>query len=93
MQDNTTIPQSHYWTDRLSAQLVGKTIVQVRYSGKDAAEQSNWVEQGIELVLSDGTVLVPLANNEASAPGALSVWFATEEPVEIVAPTLPLDNE
>lgn len=90
MQDNASTQAARYWANLLSNQLVGKTIVEVRYTSVNTARMSDWAEQGIELVLNDGTVLVPVADNAASAPGALTAWVGTSE---ITTPTLALQSE
>lgn len=71
------------WGDKVAKELVGKTIVAVRYLTDEEREDLDWYNRSIVLQLSDGTLIWPSQDDEGNGAGAL---FTTIESL----PTVPV---
>lgn len=69
------------WSDKASKALVGKTIVKVDYITNLDAKGMGWRGRSIALILNDGSVLFPSADDEGNEAGAL---FTTIEGLETI---------
>ena len=61
------------WEEKISKQLVGRKIVQVRWMTKEEADESYWDYQPVLLILDDGTALCPMSDDEGNEGSALAV--------------------
>ena len=59
------------WEQKISKQLVGRKIVEVRWMTKKEADASYWDYQPVLLILDDGSALCPMSDNEGNNAGAL----------------------
>ena len=59
------------WEEKISKQLVGRKIVEVRWMTKEEADESYWDYQPVLLILDDGTALCPMSDSEGNNAGAL----------------------
>ena len=59
------------WEEKISKQLVGRKIVQVRWMTPEEAKESYWDYQPVLLILDDGTALCPMSDSEGNQAGAL----------------------
>ena len=59
------------WEQRISKQLVGRKIVEVRWMTKKEADENYWDYQPVLLILDDGTALCPMSDDEGNNAGAL----------------------
>jgi len=59
------------WTDKISKNLVGKKIDEVRYLTAKETKASGWNSRPIMIVLSDGQQLVPMSDDEGNDGGAI----------------------
>ena len=64
-----------YWTDKISKNLVGKTITKVEYVSEEETEKTGWYKRPIAIQLNDGNWLVPMADDEGNDGGAISTTF------------------
>jgi hypothetical protein len=60
------------WADEVSAKLVGRKIVSVRYMTKEEVKDCAWFNSAVILKLDDGTLLYPMADDEGNNAGALA---------------------
>ena len=60
------------WTEHARQHLQGRTIVQVEYMEDEEARDLDWSELPLVLTLDDGTVLVPMRDDEGNGAGAVS---------------------
>ena len=63
------------WTAKVKKKLVGKTIVDARYMTDKEVEESGWYKKGIVLVLNDGNIIYPMADDEGNDSGAMGTSF------------------
>ena len=59
------------WEQKISKQLLGKKIVEVRWMTKKEADENYWNYQPVLLILNDGTALCPMSDDEGNNAGAL----------------------
>jgi hypothetical protein len=59
------------WTDIASRQLLGRTIVGVRYLSEKETRDLDWEERCIVIQLDDGNLIFPGCDDEANGAGAL----------------------
>ena len=59
------------WEEKISAQLVGRKIVEVRWMPPEEGKESDWDYQPVLLILDDGTALCPMSDSEGNQAGAL----------------------
>lgn len=80
-----------YWIDYAKKHLLGKTISQVRMLTRPEADNLGWSSGTLVIQLNDGTVLVPSADDEMNAPGALAGQSAKGD--DLLFPVIcPLDD-
>ena len=60
------------WAEEVSAKLVGKKIVRVRYMTPDEVKDCGWFNAAVILRLDDGTLLYPTADDEQNNAGSLA---------------------
>jgi hypothetical protein len=61
--------------------LIGKKIVRVRYMDAKEVKDNEWYKSGIVLVLNDGNIIYPIANNEGNDAGAMGTSFEGMETI------------
>ena len=59
------------WEEKISKQLVGRKIVEVRWMTKEEADESYWDHQPVLLILDDGTALCPMSDDEGNSAGSI----------------------
>ena len=74
------------WNDRMTKALVGKKIVAVRYM--TAEEAGSWSKLPLMIKLSDGTVIIPLQDDEGNDGGSLEFFHHTKKIEEEGAPVM-----
>lgn len=65
------------WVADTKARLAGRKIVDVRWMGDGEIENCSWRCGAVVLILDDGSILTPQANDEGNDAGAL--MHATED--------------
>ena len=60
------------WVDEVSAKLVGRKIVKVRYMSKDEVKDYGWYNAAVLIKLDDGTTLYPMSDDEGNNAGSLA---------------------
>ena len=61
------------WEEKISKQLVGRKIVEVRWMTPEEANESLWDYQPVILILDDGTSIFPMSDDEGNEASALCV--------------------
>lgn len=59
------------WIEHAKARLLGKRIVDIRWMGEGELRNLAWPQGAIVLVLDDGSLMLPQADDEGNGPGAL----------------------
>ena len=72
---------SKQWKSRVSKHLVGKTVKLVRYLTEEETEQMGWYHRAIMIEFTDGTQIVPSADDEGNDAGAL---FTSVEDLPVI---------
>lgn len=76
------------WIHRLR-QLIGRTIIAVRYMTPEEQKLLGWHRSPVVLVLNDGTLLYPQADDEGNNAGALAIQPGSQVPgIETLAPII-----
>lgn len=70
MTDNKLIDQI---IKDASKHLIGKKIVDVRYITKEEMKESYWYSRCPVLILDDGTIILPLSDDEGNEGGVLEI--------------------
>ena len=76
------------WEEKISKQLVGRKIVEVRWMTKKEADENYWDYQPVLLILDDGTALCPMSDDEGNEAGSIACMG---EKVEVE--TIPVMRE
>lgn len=69
MSDTTLVKQ---WEADINKFLKGKTIKEVRYLTEAETKQSYWYKRPIVIVFTDGSYIIPMADDEGNDGGAMS---------------------
>ena len=72
-----------HWLKEAKEQLLNRKIVMVRYMTKDEMEGLGWYNRPVVMVLDDGNIIYPSADDEGNNGGAL---FTCDD----VNPVLPV---
>jgi len=56
------------------ADLVGRTVVEVRYTSDATMDAFGWHNRGVELLFDDGSQLYVLRDDEGNGPGSVQVY-------------------
>ena len=83
-----TKSKTQTWEERISKQLVGRKIVEVRWMTKKEADENYWDYQPVLLILDDGTALCPMSDDEGNEAGSIACMG---EKVEVE--TIPVMRE
>ena len=65
-----------YWTKRVEKFLLGQKIIKVEYMSREDAEDMDWFNRPIQILLENGTWLTPQQDDEGNDGGAISTNFA-----------------
>ena len=57
----------------LESQLVGKSIVSIRYMNDREMEMFGWYKRPVIILLNDGTFVVPQSDDEGNDGGAIAL--------------------
>ena len=60
------------WTEYAAKHLLGRKIARVEYMGDDEARDYDWSESPLVLTLDDGTVLIPMRDDEGNGAGSIA---------------------
>ena len=60
------------WSKDISANLVGRKIVKVRYMTQAEVNVCVWYNATVVLELDDGTMLYPMSDDEGNSAGAIA---------------------
>ena len=60
-----------YWTEKAKSNLVGRTIVDVRYMTQKEKRDMYWCDRPVVLILDDGSEIYPSQDDEGNGAGAL----------------------
>ena len=80
--------QEKGWNDRMTKALVGKKIASVRYMTSEETKESGWSKSPLMIKLSDGTVIIPLQDDEGNDGGSLEFFHHTKKIEEEGAPVM-----
>ena len=72
------------WEEKISKQLVGRKIVQVRWMTKEEADESYWDYQPVILILDDGTSIFPMSDDEGNQAGSLYHCGAEQSTIPVM---------
>ena len=72
------------WEERISKQLVGRKIVEVRWMTPEEAKESYWDYQPVLLILDDGTALCPMSDDEGNNAGSLCHLGGEQETIPVM---------
>lgn len=70
---------------KLAEKLVGKTIKKVRYMTEEEAQGMYWSKRPLVIHFTDGSFLIPQADDEANNGGAL--WYQKSD-LDLVIPVI-----
>ena len=70
------------WADEVSAKLIGRRIVKVRYMSKAEVKDCGWFNAAVIIKLDDGTLLYPMADDEGNSAGAIAT---THEDLPVIS--------
>ena len=73
------------WEEKISKQLVGRKIVQVRWMTKEEADGLDWHKRPLVMVLDNDTVIYLSADDEGNDGGAM---FGQTDKDQLTFPTL-----
>lgn len=57
----------------LESQLVGKSIISIRYMNDREVEMFGWYKRPVIILLNDGTFIVPQSDDEGNDGGAIAL--------------------
>jgi len=60
------------WTEYARKHLVGRTIVDAAYLEDDECPELDWSEAPLVLTFDNGTILMPMRDDEGNGAGAIS---------------------
>ena len=63
------------WGEEARKELVGRTIIGVRYTTAAEEEELMWYDSGIVLILDNGHLIYPSADDEGNHAGAMHTTF------------------
>lgn len=63
------------WERDCSKELKGKTVKEVRYMTKAEAKESMWFSRPLIIWFTDGSYIIPMADDEGNDGGAMSTSF------------------
>lgn len=63
-------PTAH-WTKEAQKLLVGRRITEVRYLSNEESQALGWYGRSVVLMLDNGALFFPSADDEGNGPGAL----------------------
>ena len=88
MTKTTTVES---WNKRMTKALVGKKIMSVRYMTSEEAIESGWSKCPLLISLNDGTVIIPLQDDESNDGGSLEFFHPETELEEGGSPVMWVD--
>ena len=62
-----------YWIKKAKKYLLGRKIVEIRYTDKQEAEEMMWHKRSLVMILDNGTLVCPIMDDEINDGGALMV--------------------
>ena len=68
--------------------LVGKKIAKARYMSSEETKESGWSKSPLLIELDDGTVIIPLQDDEQNEGGSLEFYHPETELEEAGAPVM-----
>lgn len=69
MSDTNLVKQ---WERDINKFLKGKTIKEVRYMTEAETKQSYWYKRPVVIIFTDGSYIIPMADDEGNDGGAMS---------------------
>ena len=66
---------TEYWTKRVEKFLLGQKIIKVEYMSVEDAEEMDWFNRPIQILLENGTWLTPQQDDEGNDGGSISTNF------------------
>ena len=79
-----TKSKTQTWEEKISKQLVGRKIVEVRWMTPEEAKESYWDYQPVPLILDDGTALCPMDSDEGNQAGSLCHLGGEQETIPVM---------
>ena len=73
-----------YWTDKISKELVGKTITKVEYISDNEMEESMWHKRPIAICLDNRYWLVPMADDEGNDGGSIQTTISGLQVIPVI---------
>ena len=84
------LPKNLEWSKKLHKFLKGKTIKGAHYM--DKTEGEGWYNLPLVIELTDGTTIIPMADDEGNDGGALEFYHPDKELEESGAPTIRITD-
>tara|TARA_R100001015_G_C4499733_1_gene74660 strand:+ start:166 stop:456 length:291 start_codon:yes stop_codon:yes gene_type:complete len=87
LTDDPMFQIKNHWSEKLRKQLLGKTIIGVRYLTTEEMQEIGWYKSPVVIELNDGQTLFPQKDDEGNDGGAL---YISRPPKggEDIAPTI-----
>ena len=82
------LPKNLEWSKKLHKFLKGKTVKGARYMNKKEGE--GWYNLPLIIEFTDGTQIIPMADDEGNDGGALDFYHPNKELEESGAPTISI---
>jgi len=80
-KDNTT----DRWEKKISSELVGKTIAEVRYLTKYEVEEMMWDKVPLAITFTDGSWIFPMADDEGNDGGSFATSIEGLETIPVMS--------
>jgi hypothetical protein len=71
------------WTKEIKKHLVGKTIKNVRYLTDEEMEEFMWYKRPVVIFFTDGSYMIPSADDEGNDGGAIFTSFKGLEVIPV----------
>lgn len=75
------MPTPQNWINKISKQLKGRKIIEVRLMTDEEQEEFDWDNKSIVIFLDDGKCLFPSADDEGNNAGAI---FTSYEDLSVI---------
>lgn len=72
------------WEKKISSEMVGKTIAEVRYLTKYEIEEMMWDKVPLAITFTDGSWIFPMADDEGNDGGSLATSIKGLETIPVM---------
>ena len=72
LSEMTDEERTSYWNEKVSSELVGKTITAVRYFHQHESDFEGWSKRPVQIELDNVYVLIPMMDDEGNDGGSIA---------------------